>query len=245
MTTIVSAYVDIKKPKGQWTREKYLERGKLLLEMDVPKVVFLEETVIKQFGAAYLAALPKTAIVPYKKEQLLLNELVAEGASVELPKPPPRETEPSLDYLSIQINKTEWVRQAVAINPHDTAQFMWIDFGIYHIFKDPAIFKECVLNCQNKAYDNVRIAGIWGLNRVMSEYQIRNTPLWFFAGGVFGGDKDKLLVFADKLKEKTREVIKKGYVMWEVNLWYLVCLENRELFDSYSSDHNLSILSNY
>lgn len=33
--------------------------------------------------------------------------------------------------------------------------------------------------------------------------------------------------------------------MWEVNIWFLIYLENKDLFDYYSCDHNNTIIDNY
>ena len=33
--------------------------------------------------------------------------------------------------------------------------------------------------------------------------------------------------------------------MWEVNIWYLVYKENKELFDNYYCNHNNTIIDNY
>jgi hypothetical protein len=69
---------------------------------------------------------------------------------------------------------------------------------------------------------------------------------WYFAGGVFGGDKDQLFEFAEKMKIGCLNIInQKQTLMWEVNIWYLIYLGNQELFDCYTCDHNDSILSNY
>jgi len=69
---------------------------------------------------------------------------------------------------------------------------------------------------------------------------------WYFAGGVFGGNSDALLKFADLTKAQCIKTIEENQtLMWEVNIWFLVFLENRELFSLYSCDHNPNLLGNY
>ena len=69
---------------------------------------------------------------------------------------------------------------------------------------------------------------------------------WYFAGSVFGGNKDKLLLFAEKMKTQCMKIITEHQtLMWEVNIWYLIFKENKELFDCYQCDHNDSIIANY
>jgi hypothetical protein len=37
----------------------------------------------------------------------------------------------------------------------------------------------------------------------------------------------------------------KNTIMWEVNIWYLIYLEHPELFDTYISNHNKTMLIEY
>ncbi len=245
MATIVSGFIDIDTAKDNRNIDAYFKWGKLLLSTNVPKIIFLEQKSIDVLGESYIKSISNTTFIPFEKKRLILYDLIKDKDNLKLPNPPPHETTPSLEYLSIIINKTEWMKKAVEINTYKTEQFIWIDFGIYHIFNTPVIFKKYVLNTQTKIYDKVRIGSIWDLTYSVSKHQIKNIPLWFFAGGVFGGNKYKLVIFANKVKEKIEELIKEGYIMWEVNIWYLVYKENKELFDSYKCDHNLNLLKNY
>ena len=91
----------------------------------------------------------------------------------------------------------------------------------------------------------LRIGSIWDLN---NQYYINilKDITWYFAGGVFGGKKDVLLTFAEKTKNKCIQIITEHQtIMWEVNIWYLVYLENPTMFDPYKCDHNESLISNY
>jgi len=77
-------------------------------------------------------------------------------------------------------------------------------------------------------------------------YNIFKNITWYFAGGVFGGNKDKLLIFADLMKRKCLQIIsQEKTIIWEVNIWFLIYLENKDLFCPYQCDHNDTILKNY
>ena len=68
----------------------------------------------------------------------------------------------------------------------------------------------------------------------------------FILGGIFGGHKDKLIQFADLMKQKCIDIItKEKTIMWEVNIWFLIYLENNELFDRYIANHNAIMLVLY
>ena len=104
---------------------------------------------------------------------------------------------------------------------------------------------EKIENLNDKIYSKVRIASIWSPS-ISYNVDIYKNVAWYFAGGVFGGNKDFLLDFANKTKEKCIHIIEKqNTIMWEVNIWFLIYLENKDLFDYYSCDHNNTIIDNY
>ena len=121
-------------------------------------------------------------------------------------------------------------------------QYIWVDFAIFHMLQmDSAVFKQTI----NKQYDNVRIASCWNPTQTYTNNIYKNI-VWYFAGSVFGGHKDKLLIFADLMKKKCLEIIlNKHHLMWEVNIWYLIYKENVDLFNYYLCNHDNSILINY
>lgn len=101
------------------------------------------------------------------------------------------------------------------------------------------------MNIINKYCKNIRIGSIWDLNKKYN-YDIDKDICWYFAGGVFGGDKTTLIKFADQVKKLCIEYVeKKKHLMWEVNIWYIIWKNNKNLFDPYYCNHDNSIVSNY
>jgi hypothetical protein len=145
-------------------------------------------------------------------------------------------------------NKTEWIKQAIELNPFQTDNFIWIDFGIRHIFPTSFTddeFIEKINALYNKSYDNVRIGGIWNIHY---DYNINiyKDVAWYFAGGVFGGNIESLIKFAYLMKEKCIYIMTtKNTIMWEVNIWYLLYNENNDLFNIYICNHDSSLVENY
>ena len=128
-----------------------------------------------------------------------------------------------------------------------TDNFIWIDFGIRHVFNcSDDDFIQTVEALNNKKYDNfVRIGTIWNLNHVYC-LDIYKDISWYFAGGVFGGNIESLLLFSNKMEEQCLKIIlEEKTLMWEVNIWYLIYKENNELFFPYLCDHNNTILIHY
>jgi hypothetical protein len=151
----------------------------------------------------------------------------------------------TLDYLFVQNNKTEWVREAIQMNIYNTDQYIWIDFGIYHMIKNETDLQEGVLSMTNKYYEKLRIASCKYRDYTVN-YNVYEIITWTFAGSVFGGHKDALIQFADLAKNEVLKTIEeKNTIMWEINIWYLVKLKHIELFDFYNCGHDIRILKEY
>jgi hypothetical protein len=155
-------------------------------------------------------------------------------------------TKDTLEYMFTMCHKTEWIKEAIQLDYFNTTNFTWIDFGIKYIFKcSDNEFIDKINNIQNKKYNKIRIGNIWDLNTIYKG-DLYSNVFWYFAGSVFGGKKDFLLIFSDKMKQKCIQIIvEKNTIMWEVNIWYLIYMENKDLFDCYLCDHNETIITNY
>ena len=243
--TIVSAFMaNITAAKYLETNEnnrKYDEHFIPLLRANVNKVIFIDTTVIDKYKSYENH---NTKIVPFVKESGYLYGHIDKLTDFYLNTNNPEKD--TVEFMFTMCNKTEWVREATTLNYFNTNRFMWIDFGIRHIFRcTDEEFIEKIEGLNSKTHDGVRIGTIWNLN---SKYifDIYRTISWYFAGGVFGGNAATLLKFADLMKEKCIDIVtNKNSIMWEVNIWYLIWCENPELFDIYGCDHDNRIIDNY
>lgn len=151
----------------------------------------------------------------------------------------------TLDYILLISNKTEWIRRAIELNQYETPNYIWVDFGIRKIYQGTdKEFINSLNNLYTKCYTQIRIGHIWDLSYQDYGLNIRKV-LWYFAG-MFGGDKDSLVLFAGKMKEKVQQIIRStGTITWEVNLWYLIYLDYPDLFNPYQNDHNRTLIDHY
>ena len=238
MTTIVSGLIT--NINSYRSIEKYIEYGKKLCKININKIIFIEETIYNKYfkDETYVS----TTFIFTSKEKLYLykynfSELINfNKLSTDNP------SKDTIEYMFIQNNKTEWIREAINNNLYNSSQFIWIDFGIYHMINDEELFNKYIYEIINKSYKNIRIASS-NFNIASSIY---TNIHWLFLGSIFGGNSKKLLEFADLTKQKCIETIEKEKtIMWEINIWYLIYLENCELFDPYIANHNKSILIEY
>lgn len=240
MTTLVSAYVFLPTNQNR-SIEKYIKYGKKWFDLDIPKVIFIDELVIDKFthfqnDKTIILPTKLTDIYLYNYRKLITNEIRTDNPSKD-----------THEYFMTICHKTEWVRKAIKINPFNSSNFVWADFGLYHVFRN----KEKIVDWNRiyNIYSTVRIAAIWDLNRPdlpeKWKLHIYKDIYWYFCGGVFGGHRDALVQFADYTKEKCLQLIQSGVLVWDVNVWYLVYQEHPELFDPYLADHNETIINNY
>ena len=248
MTTIVSAFVSNVNQRNDRKLENYLYLGSLLLKANTPKIIFIDNEIypyVKNYENE------NTKIIPFKREDIYLYEYLNELNSFSLYTD--FTTKDTLEFMFTMCNKTEWVRKAIEYNFYNTENYVWVDFGIRHVFKcNDTEFIQKLENLHTKTYDGLRIGTIWDLNMSIERIgiDIYKQITWYFAGGVFGGDKEQLLIFADKTKNMCIKTIKeRSSLMWEVNIWYLVFKDNLSEhlvnFSFYNCDHNDSIIDNY
>lgn len=242
MTTIVSGFLSKCNINVNRSFDKYVELGVKLLNINVPKIIFVDELMYdkiksyaNEFTKIILYSKSESYLYPYINAEILCNFEVNTQTPLK----------DTMENMSVMCNKTEWIKKAIEINYFNTKQFTWIDFGIRHVITSDDNLNQYIFNLQQKSYDKVRIGSIWNVNH-MYNINIYKNIAWYFAGGVFGGDKDKLLLFADKMKTQCIKIItEKQTIMWETNIWYLIYTEHPDLFEPYFCNHNNSIIENY
>ena len=246
--TLVSAFMsDITTHECLKTNDnykKYTEYCIPLLQANINKIIFIDETIIDNYKCYENH---NTKIVPFVKESSYLYEYIDKLENFQ-PNSNNLEKD-TIQFMFTQCHKTEWIKLAIEMTANDsssTNQFIWVDFGIKHIFKcSNADFIQKIERLNNSNYDAVRIASIWDLD-IDYHRNIYRDICWYFGGGVFGGNRTYLLEFAEIMKLFCLEIIKtKKTIMWEVNIWYLIYQKNKHLFMNYVCDHNNSMIDNY
>lgn len=246
MNTIVSAFVSNVNERYIDSLERYYNYGKLLLKSIVPKIIFVDDKMFNLIGNEYDKT--NTLIIKIIKTDLYFYNYIPYLTKFYINST--NHSKDTIEFMFTMCNKTEWIRQAILLNTFDTDNFIWIDFGIKHIFDSLSKFNddefiEKINNLKYKTYNNIRIGGIWD---IQNNYNINSYTdiLWYFAGGVFGGNTKSLIKFADLMKEKCILIMTtQNTIMWEVNIWYLIYRENKNLFDIYSCNHDKIIIENY
>ena len=244
-STIVSAFIANISKNNSRSVETYIKYGKLLINIPNPKVIFIDHESYDSFfkDLDITGKYSNTTFIKINKEELYLYKYLDKLTNFKLNTD--NYDKNTIDYLFVQNNKTEWVREAIEKNIYNTEQYIWIDFGIYHMINNEREFKDGIMSVTNKYYDKLRIASCKYRDYTVS-YNVYEIITWTFAGSVFGGHKDALIKFADLAKNEVLKTIEdKKSIMWEINIWYLVKLKYIELFDFYTCGHDIRILKEY
>lgn len=240
MTTFVSALLT--NINGYRSIEKYVEYGKKLIVLPINKVIFIERSVHDEHFSEFTGANLHTTFVFIEKSDLYLYQY-ADQITNFCPNTDNPEKD-TLEYMFVQCNKTEWIRDAIELNPYESNHFVWIDFGIWHMIRDDQVFADSCMKIAHHKDNGVRIA--CGNPQFEHLDELHKTISWFFLGSIFGGDRESLLKFADLVKNKCIHIIQEhGTIMWEINVWQMVHANNPELFLCYEANHDASILRNW
>lgn len=243
--TFVTAFINNANKRKDRDQSWYLERGKVLLNISVPKIVFIEKDLIPLLSHINPDF---NLLIPYCLNDMYLYDYINSLSNNVITNNPNKDT---IEYFMVQCNKTEWVKKAIEINHFNTEQFIWIDFGIYQFYEDIGSvkkresFSNDVIQVHSKTYRNIRIPHIWPLEDSFN-MNIKRNVLWFFTGSLFGGDYKTLINFAEKMKIKCLEMVEiDNTLVWEVNIWVQIYQENADLFDLYFGEHAPNVLENY
>ena len=241
--TIVSAFMANINSRGDRSYEKYIQLSESLLKVEINKVIFIDSSVFSHFKHY---ANDYTIIIPFYKESNYLYEYTEDIDNLVLSTK--NRGKDTVQYMMTMCYKTEFVRKAIEMNLFSSSQFIWLDLGIKHMIPgSDEIFAQKVLRLKEVEYtvNHVRIASIWNPD-VEYAIDIYKDISWCFAGSIFGGNIESLIIFADLTKQKCLEVIKsKKRLMWEINIWHLVYKMDRWKFLYYFASHDSTILDNY
>lgn len=151
----------------------------------------------------------------------------------------------TVSYMLLMNAKIEFVNMAILTNPFNSNYFAWIDFNLPYIFKNVNTSISTLQKYSNTNFISSFIAmpGCWNKHNFDINY-LSNIVAWRFCGGFFIGDKDSLLNFYNisinnfnKFLDLTKSLV------WEVNYWLWLELENYFTPIWFLADHNDTIIN--
>lgn len=253
--TIVSAFIGGINKSPNKSIDLYLRYGYQLMRIKIPKILFIDETLIDQLKKiGDDISYEYNYIIPYKLTDIYLYQYVNQLKNVSVCSSNPQKD--TIEYFMVQCHKTEWIRQAIELNRYNSVNYMWIDFGIYQFIDKLNLsteekfnqFSNSLYQIEYQKTDLIRMPQMWNLKATCNNFHdyMKKHICWYFGGSLFGGNKDNLIKFAQSTKQQClKMIIDESWLVWELNIWYLVYQETPQLFETYWAKHDLSIFEKY
>lgn len=147
------------------------------------------------------------------------------------------------DFLILMNCKIELINDAIDQNPFASSCFAWIDFSIAKIFQSSQyadLLRDMGTNVPDHPF--LAIPGCWS-KEACSESSIAQSVCWRYCGGFFWGDKASLTHFYDLYCRYFPVFIAKYHtLLWEVNFWCWLEMNNLWSPQWYLANHDDSIL---
>jgi len=226
--------------------DQVLADFKLFLQTNMNIVVFTdqEDLLLESFRNGFNTPDSKFEQTNIQIVQLPDSELVAfqqKEESTSLPENRNKEKD-TLRFLQIMNAKPEFLKRAADL--HDADAYVWFDFGILKISKNPMQFIQNLSNVQEsvKSFpDKILIPGCKAIDTSLQWNSVLSGILWRFCGGIVIAPKLCVKPFFSACTKQLDLCRTQNVLTWEVNLWAFIELTNPSMFHWYAADHNDSM----
>lgn len=230
INTFVSAFLNFNNKTDNILDFEYFRFFTKIAKTNIPIILFLDKNEIK-YANLLNNYFPNVHIIHIDSSFLLFN----------LDKPLPKNRnliKDTKEYIQFMNNKIIFMDRARELNVYNTNHFAWLDFRLFHIFKNEIITSSKLIDIATRELTKKSyFAG--GLTTIESKLDEIN---WRFLGGFFILDSESII----KLKEETIKLIESIPIFtWEVNNWAIIEKNNNFDFGWFQADHNDSILFNF
>jgi hypothetical protein len=230
---LVTCYYDIYNKSDRFMDYIYLFYD--LASSGIPIIVFTEPDLVKKFrifpSSVKVIGVPLETFELYSLAMKYNRELPIGRNIIKDTK----------EFLAIMNTKIEFILRASEIVEDDT--FIWVDFGILKICKNPELFINKLKSINEKSYDIMMMPGCWRFDRPFSVESVN----WRFCGGVFVIPRKYIQEFYKHSKNVLNDFCNLPIykLTWETNVWTIIeSCAMRDKIHWYFADHNDSIILN-
>lgn len=245
--TFVTAYLNIYKNDAPLNRTNdwRFEQFEKIAITGVQMCVFVGEDVYGDFMEIAKQYSHVHVMPPVIAHELPIVQECGKYENLKLPETRNMDKD-SAEYMKTINSKTHFVQEAMRENPWNSTHFAWIDFSIFHVFRDLQKSQEYLRYLAKQSWTKpfFAIPGCWDNKYNESHHSyFLNHIHWRFCGGFFIGDRTSMEEFVQEFHQQFSEYIKTYHTLiWEVNIW--AWMESRDKWNPtwYKADHNDSIL---
>lgn len=236
--TLVTAIYNIRKIEGNndpnnKSIDFYLNLGQKIISFDLPMIIFTDaelepkinemikdkkniQCVIRDFNDSY-----------FMKDLERLKELqqTYHIFNINLAKDTPH-------YIIMNNNKFYFIEEAMKIR--DTNKYMWIDFGLCHVARNPEFINIWIKDLPDK----IRQMLITPFdNKGIPDKDYYRTIYHNMGGGLFGGSKENMTKYIQLFKDKYQQILDAGWYQLDEAVMHMVFHENQNLFSPFFGDY--------
>ena len=207
--------------------DKYKEYFALLAESGVPIVLYMD-SALASYAAELEAAYPNVCVAEFVSvDRSFLTDPIFLPTNKNIQKD-------TVDYFCIQLMKLKLM--AHAAETIGTSHLAWIDFGIFHMFKDVLKAQELLRKMVQRDWslETILSPGCWSKDSIGD---IWNNICWRHCGSFLIGEKSLFIKAYQNQDLQVRSNM--PGLTWEVNYWTLM-----PDFTVYYANHDDSILTN-
>ncbi len=227
---IVTGYFPL--PGHPRPRETYLDLGRRLMRIPVPKVVW----TTGEIGAELAREQAGADAFPHWDGHFWIHDALEGCPHSVASQNPAKDT---LGYHAIQHQKTQWLDRTSREFESDV--LVWLDFGIFHV---PGITEDLILDFVGKLRDDaIAIPGCWP----RSDRILLDHPNWRFCGTVLVCPARLAPLLHVACVDTFRGVVALHQkVSWEVNTWAVAEQSGRLPIRQYhATTHDQRMLTAY
>ena len=143
-------------------------------------------------------------------------------------------------YIVLNNNKFHFLEKAIELNYFQSTHFVWLDFGINHVAKDPEIIHNWIFKIPDKIKQMC-------LNPYLERDNVRDFFQYIYhhtSGGLFSGHIENIKKYIQLFKNKVNQIYSENWYQIDEAIMTMIQRENPDLFEFYYGDYD-GIISNY
>lgn len=220
----------------------YLKIGKSLMDLEVPMVIFTEESLKNEITSMRKEHKDLTKIEVIPLENLwgyaYLEKLAEVMKTYEIYNS--NKSKDTSLYITLTNSKFDFIEQVMKSNPFNTEHYLWLDFGICHVAKNFNSIRRWVSNLPDKVR-KLEIIPYTGKLEPRAYFKNIHHNV---AAGVVSGNSIYLTTFCKLFKEYYLKILEDGWYQLDEAIMTMIDIAHPELSENYYGDYP-TIISGY
>lgn len=215
--------------------ESRLESVLYLLYSELPLVLYVDEF----YRSKLTIPIPSTVkILPFVPEETETFKMIAQYKDLKLGHSR-NEKKDTHYYCALMNTKLEMVIRAIDDGHVQTSHVGYIDAGVSKLFKNKQASFQRIKNIKPDTIQKIVYPGSWPPNILTVQIQdMYENPCWVFCGSMLFASIEKMRLFHETCKPIFKEMLDRGYLLWEVNVWPCAVVKMPNEFLWYEGHHD-------